>query len=78
MPRARVAFAVAISWVLTAPERLEEPDGNVVFARTVRLTMEWYRDYSARPTDARALVEAQIAEYARIAAASGHADEDSA
>lgn len=48
------------------------------FARTVRLTMEWYRDYSARPTDARALVEAQIAEYARIAAASGHADEDSA
>jgi len=42
------------------------------------MTMEWYRDYSARPADARALVEAQIAEYGRISAAAGHADEDSA
>lgn len=38
-------------------------------ARTVRLTMDWYRAYSEHPGAARALVETQIADYRRLAAA---------
>ncbi|MGU3406137.1 CDP-glucose 4,6-dehydratase [Methylobacterium brachiatum] len=44
------------------------------FERTVRLTMDWYRGYCERPASARSLVETQIADYRRIAAAAGIAD----
>ncbi|AWN34429.1 CDP-glucose 4,6-dehydratase [Methylobacterium radiodurans] len=44
------------------------------FARTVQLTMDWYRGHDADPAAARFLVETQIAGYRRLAAG----DEDSA
>ncbi len=44
------------------------------FATTVRQTMAWYRGYSEQPATARDLVETQIAEYRRVAAAAGEGD----
>ncbi|SDO05938.1 CDP-glucose 4,6-dehydratase [Methylobacterium phyllostachyos] len=47
-------------------------------ADTVRLTMDWYRGYHERPASARALVEAQIADYRRLAGTDSHARNDEA
>lgn len=39
------------------------------FERTLRLTMDWYRDYCDHPASTRALVEAQITDYRRAVSA---------
>ncbi|SFL67692.1 CDP-glucose 4,6-dehydratase [Methylobacterium pseudosasicola] len=46
------------------------------FADTVRLTMDWYHSYCERPASARKLIEAQITDYRRIAAAASPVDKD--